>query len=56
MAESSDNGMGFFMGIVLLVVVVIFFLFFGLPYLRNTTQAPQINVPGEIDVNVQQEK
>lgn len=56
-AESNgNNGSGFLLGIIVLIVVVILFIFYGLPYLGNgggnAAQAPQINVPGKIDVNV----
>lgn len=55
-ASGSDNsGMGFLMGVILLIAVVFLFLYFGLPMLRGVTQAPaapQIQVPDQIDVNV----
>ena len=54
-ANEGGNGMGFFLGVVLIIVVAIIFLYYGLPYLRNSYQAPQINVPNKIDVNIKQQ-
>ena len=56
---TSDNGMGFLLGTILLIVFAVLFFFYALPYLRTTlqgTQAPQVNVPGQVDVNVKQDK
>ena len=56
---SSDNGMGFLLGVILIIVFAVLFFVFALPYLRTAfqgTQAPQVNVPGQIDVNVKQDK
>lgn len=51
---SGGNGNGFLVGMILLVVLAVLFFVYGLPYIsgsmRNT--APQVNVPGKIDVNV----
>jgi len=57
-APTTDggNGMGFFFGAVLLILFLVLFFYYGLPYFRNVGQAPQINVPGKIDVNVNQTK
>ena len=53
--ESSDSGMGFFLGILLLIIVILFLFYFGLPYFRGAgTANPQINVPDKVDVNVKQ--
>ncbi len=54
--NQGGNGMGFLVGIVLLIVVGFLFFVYGLPMLRQSTQAPQINVPDKIDVNIQQTK
>ncbi len=54
-AESSDSGMGFLMGVILLVVVLFLLFYYGLPALRSGTSqmtTPQVNVPGKVDVNV----
>ncbi len=52
--DSSGSGMGFLLGIIVLVIVLILLFRFGLPILNQSTAAPQINVPGKIDVNVNQ--
>jgi len=59
---NDSNGMGVLIGIGVLIGFVLILLYFGLPILRNmgTSQinvpAPQVEVPGEIDVNIKQEK
>jgi hypothetical protein len=52
--SKSGMGMGFLVGIILLVVAGFLFFMYGLPALRQTTEnsAPQINVPDQIDVNI----
>lgn len=52
--DSTNNGSGFLIGIVLLVVVLFLLFYYGIPALRNigSSNAPQINVPGKVDVNV----
>lgn len=53
--SDSNGGMGFFLGIVLLIIFGALFFIYGLPYFRSSfqaPQAPQINVPGKIDVNI----
>ena len=55
----GGGGSGFLVGIILLIIFVILFVFYGLPYINNSiggNQAPQVNVPGKIDVNVNQPK
>ncbi len=54
--SDTGSGMGFLMGAILLVVVLFLLFYYGLPALRSTTQVPQVNVPGKIDVNVNQPK
>lgn len=59
--SSSDNGNS---GTIITIFVLLFlgflFFYFGLPALRSlgtpqiNVPAPVINIPGEIDVNVQQ--
>lgn len=58
--NGNNGGGGFLLGVIVLIIFVILFVFYGLPALRGagdggTTQAPQVNVPGEIDVNVEQQ-
>lgn len=54
-SKDSGNGMGFLLGIIALIVFVVLFLIYGLPLITNSvnqSQAPQVNVPGKVDVNV----
>jgi hypothetical protein len=53
--DSTGNGMGFLMGMILLLAVIFLFFFYGLPLLTQSFRSvsgPQIQVPGKIDVNV----
>ena len=55
----SGSGSGFLIGIILLIVFAVLFIFYGIPYFNNYMgggQAPQINVPSKIDVNINQPK
>jgi TRAP-type mannitol/chloroaromatic compound transport system permease small subunit len=55
--ESSNSGMGFLLGIILLIVFVFLLIYYGLPAIQNSfSGGPQINVPGKVDVNVKQQK
>lgn len=51
----SSNGMAMAIGIVGFIVVLYLFFIYGLPAIRQTG-SPQINLPGKIDVNVNQTK
>lgn len=51
----STGGLNFLLGLIALVVLLYVLFVYGLPALRNSTSAPQINVPGQIDVNVKQQ-
>lgn len=54
-AKESDGGMGWIVGLIVFLVVAYLFIMYGLPALRNVqTGAPQINVPSQIDVNINQ--
>ena len=59
-APASDNyGSGFLVGVIVLVVIGLLVWFYGVPAMRGTTDkapVPQINVPSQIDVNVNQPK
>lgn len=57
-AQERDSGMGFLLGVILLLAVFFLFFVYGLPILRNSvgSSVPSINVPGQIDVNVKQQK
>lgn len=55
--ESSGNGMGFLLGVILLIVFVFLLIYYGLPAIRNSfSSGTQINIPDKVDVNVQQKK
>lgn len=57
--SDSGGGSNFLIGIILLIVFVVLFIFYGLPYLNNymgSGQAPQVNIPSKVDVNVNQPK
>ena len=49
---TTDSGMGFLLGVILLVVVGILFFIYAVPYIGSTMRAPQVNVPSTFDVNV----
>lgn len=49
--ESSGTGMGVMIAVVILAVLAFLFLYYGLPAIR-TASSPQVNVPGQVDVNV----
>ena len=60
---TNDSGSsGFLIGVVVIIGFVILFIYFGIPAIRNmgpiqlNVPAPQVVVPGKIDVNVQQSK
>lgn len=57
--EREGGGSGFLVGVILLIIFVILFIFYGLPYLGAGggagTQTPQVNVPEQVDVNVDQQ-
>jgi hypothetical protein len=50
--EHSGSGMGFLLGIILLVILGVLLFTYGIPYLSNSFSGPQVNVPGQVDVNV----
>lgn len=59
---NDGGGFGMILGILILIGFGIFFIYFGLPAIRNmqpaqiNVPAPQIVVPGKIDVNINQPK
>lgn len=55
-AAEGSNGMSFLLGVILIIVFLALFFFYGLPYLSNSVQGPQVSVPEKIDVNVNQGK
>ncbi|MDO8658794.1 MAG: hypothetical protein Q7K55_08685 [Candidatus Levybacteria bacterium] len=55
--NSSNNGLGFLLGIFLLVILGVLFFVYGLPYIRSQMGGGvQISVPKNIDVNLNQQK
>lgn len=58
--NSDNNGMGFLVGGILLIVFAVLFFVYALPYIRglssNGNGGVQVNVPKDINVNVQQPK
>jgi len=58
--SDSGSGMGMIVGVVLLIAFLFAFFVYGLPMLRSSvgsgSTTPQINVPDDINVNVNQPK
>lgn len=55
--NNSNSGMGFLIGVIVLIVFGVLFFIYGLPYLQQlTSSGVQVNVPKDINVNIQQEK
>lgn len=53
--SDSGGGMGMIVGLVILLVIGYLFWIYGLPAIRNMqVGTPQINIPSEIDVNINQ--
>lgn len=48
----TSSGTNTVLIVVLLIGLFLLFMYFGLPLLRRATTAPQINVPDQVDVNV----
>lgn len=48
----DSSGMGMVLGLILFVIVAALFFLYGLPYVANVFQGPQVNVPSQVDVNV----
>jgi len=60
-SSTSDNGIGFVLGIIVLFVFGFIFFIYGLPLIRQGLSGTgnggvQINVPKQIDVKVQPAK
>lgn len=59
---NESKGSEMLIGIIALIGFALLFIYFGLPAIRNmrplelNTPAPQIVVPGKIDVNIKQSK
>lgn len=50
--ERPAAGTGMLLTGLLIVLLIIALLYYGLPLIRNYTAAPQINVPKQMDVNI----
>ncbi|EKD52645.1 MAG: hypothetical protein ACD_61C00282G0007 [uncultured bacterium] len=51
----SGGGIGMIVGLVILLVIGYLFWVYGLPAIRNMqVGTPQINIPSQIDVNINQ--
>lgn len=56
----SGSGFSFLLAVVLLIVFSLVMIFYGIPFIANSinnirvSQAPQVQVPDKIDVNVNQ--
>lgn len=56
-SNESGGSMGMIIGLFILVVAVVLFFVYGLPAIQHLqVGTPQINVPGKIDVNINQTK
>jgi hypothetical protein len=49
--ESPTGGMGMFIGIALVLLMIGLFFVYALPAIQQSS-SPQINLPDEVDVNV----
>lgn len=54
--SQNDSGLGNLLAVVLILALAVLFFIYGLPYVSNAFRTPQVNVPSQIDVNVQQPK
>ncbi len=58
--DSSGNGMGMILGIILLLVVVVILVVYLFPMLasffNSYSTSPEINVPKDINVNIDSKK
>jgi hypothetical protein len=52
-SAADSGGSGFAMGMVAILIIVLLFVFFGLPMLRRGVGSTQVNIPDQVDVNVQ---
>ncbi len=51
---SSNSGMGILIGALLVIVIILLIVIYGLPRLTNIDNSPDIGVPEEVDVNINQ--
>lgn len=50
--QSSGSGIGFLAGVILLIIFFGIVLYYGIPALNRATSGPTINVPDQVDINV----
>lgn len=48
----DSSGTNFLLGVILLIIALALFFYYGVPAIQNATSGPQINVPEQVDVNV----
>ncbi len=54
--ERDSGGFGFFLGVLLLLVVAFLVIYFGFGAIRGATSGTTVNVPKQVDVNVNGQK
>jgi hypothetical protein len=55
--KESGGGVGIIIGLVVLIILGYLFITYGLPAIRQMQfGSPQINIPSQIDVNINQPK
>lgn len=54
--DRKDNGMSLLIGLIVLIILGFLFFYYGLPAIGNAFNRPAVQVPGQIDVNVNQPK
>ncbi len=50
--QERSGGNGFLIGVILLIVLAVLFFMYGLPMITSSMSGPQVTVPDQIDVNV----
>jgi len=56
-SNNSDSGMGFLIGIITLLLIGATTVYYRVPYFRQlSNQGVQVNIPKDINVQVQQPK
>lgn len=53
--NESNSGMGFLLGAIALIVFAVIVVVYFLPYFRQGFGGIQVNVPKDVNVNVQQQ-
>ncbi len=52
--EKSSNGTALIIGLVILLVLGVLFFYYGLPIISQSFNRPAVQIPSQIDVNVNQ--